>query len=151
MRKNYPGILPWALRSGPALLLLAAAGVAQVQQAAPAGDPARGQQLYVAHGCYGCHGYNGQTGARNLVGTGSAILASADLFITFLRLRADAAPPFPTTSMPNYAESALSDAAARDLYAYIQTFRLDAPPVQETPALRAIIDSARRPRSGDRP
>jgi hypothetical protein len=47
--------------------------------------------------------------------------------------------------MPNYPESSLSDAEARDMFAYIQTFELDAPDVDDIPALRAILDSAASP------
>jgi mono/diheme cytochrome c family protein len=108
-------------------------------------DAARGKELYYEHGCYGCHGYNGETGVRNLVGTGSPIVGNVDTFIAFLRLRADLLPVYPSTRMPNYAESALSDADARRIFAYIQTFELDAPDADEIPALRAIIDSAARP------
>jgi mono/diheme cytochrome c family protein len=60
----------------------------------------------------------------------------------FLRARAELAPLFPTTRMPNYPESTLSDAQARDLFAYIRTFELDAPEVDDIPALRSVLDSA---------
>jgi mono/diheme cytochrome c family protein len=104
------------------------------------GDAARGKQLYYEHTCYGCHGYNGQTGVRRLVD--SPLLTSEQTFITYLRLRADQAPVLPSTRMPNFPESSLSDADAKDIYAYIRTFRLDAPDVDDVPALRAIVESA---------
>jgi mono/diheme cytochrome c family protein len=109
------------------------------------GDPAVGQQLYYDHGCYGCHGFNGETGARDLVATGSPIIADVATFTTYLRLRADQAPLLPSTRMPNYPESALSDAEVRDIYAYVRTFALNAPEVDEVPALKAILDAASRP------
>jgi cytochrome c len=102
----------------------------------------RGRQLYYDHACYGCHGYDGQTGARDLVGTESPLIADADAFIAFLRLRGDLMPVFPSTAMPSYPEAALSDAEARDIFAYIRTFELDAPEVDDVPALEAIIESA---------
>lgn len=108
------------------------------------GDASRGKQVYYDHGCYGCHGFNGETGARDLVGTNSPIIADADTFITFLRLRANEAPLYPSTRMPNYPEAALSDADARDLYAYVASFELDAPEIEDVPALRAILESAER-------
>jgi mono/diheme cytochrome c family protein len=106
---------------------------------------ARGEQLYYDHACYSCHGYNGETGARDLVGTGSPIVENLETFVTFLRLRADLAPLFPTTQMPNYPETALSDAEAADIFAYIQTFELDAPDVEDLPALQTILESAAQP------
>lgn len=131
----------------PLLASAVAIGLAGAQQGEQVGDAVRGKQLYFEHGCYGCHGYGGQTGVRNLVGTGSPIVENVDLFITFLRLRADAPPPFPTTSMPNYAESSLGDTAARDIFSYIRTFTLDSPPAENTPALRAILESVQRPQA----
>jgi len=107
-------------------------------------DAARGKELYYAHGCYGCHGYNGETGARNLVGTNSPLIADADTFLLFLRLRADYTPLLPSTRMPAYPESALNDADARDIYAYISGFELNAPDVEDIPALQAILESAGR-------
>jgi mono/diheme cytochrome c family protein len=138
-------------------LALALAGAAPLltsptaigQEPGVAGDSARGRELFYEHGCYGCHGYNGETGARNLVGTGSPIIENFDVFIAFLRLRADLAPLYPSTRMPNYAQSALSDEAARDIFAYIRTFKLDAPDVDAVPALRAILESAARPAAGN--
>jgi len=108
-------------------------------------DASKGKALYYDHGCYGCHGYNGETGARDLVGTNSPIVASVDTFLLFLRLRADYAPLLPSTRMPAYPESTLNDADARDIYAYINTFELNAPDVEDIPALRAILESAGRP------
>lgn len=120
-------------------VLLIATAAAQEQ-----GDPERGKQLYYDHACYACHGYNGETGARDLVGTGSPLVEDFDAFLAFLRARGELAPLFPTTRMPSYAEETLSNAQARDIFAYIQTFELDAPDVDEVPALRAILETARR-------
>src|SRR5215472_3278544 len=104
-----------------AALLLSAATSAQKS---PSADPVRGKQLYYDHGCYGCHGFNGETGVRRLVGTGSSILESPDTFVAFLRLRADAMPLLPSSSMPSYPVTALSDAEAREIYSYMRTFTL---------------------------
>jgi len=108
-------------------------------------DATRGKQLYFDHGCYGCHGYNGETGARDLVGTASPLIADVDTFLVFLRLRADYAPLVPSVRMPAYPESALNDADARDIYAYIRTFELNAPDVEDIPALQVILESAGQP------
>jgi mono/diheme cytochrome c family protein len=123
-----------------ASLLAAVAGTASAQ------NVERGKQLYFDHGCYGCHGYQGQTGARNLVGTGSPIVANPQAFVFFLRQRGSFLPMIPSTAMPRFSEKALPDAAALDLYAYIKTFKLDAPEVASIPAMQAIEAQAARGR-----
>lgn len=130
-------------------LLIATAIVfcgAAVAAETPTGNAAHGKQLYHAHGCYECHGFNGETGVRDLVGTNSPLIADLATFTMFLRQRGELAPMLPSTRMPNYPASALNDAAIRDLYAYVRTFRLDAPEVSSVPTLKAILDSASRPR-----
>jgi mono/diheme cytochrome c family protein len=134
-------------RANPALyssilgaISLATFAIANAQD----GDAARGKELYYDHGCYGCHGYNGETGARDLVGTNSPLIANADTFVLYLRLRADYVPLLPSTRMPTYPESALNDADARDIYAYVSGFELNAPEVEDIPALQAILESAGR-------
>ncbi len=122
-----------------AAALLALAGSASAQ------DASRGKQFYYNNTCYGCHGFNGQTGARNLVGTSSPILATPETFIAFLRGRANFAPMTPSTAMPTFPASAISDAQARDIYAYIRTFKLDSPDVKDIPAYAAIQASASAP------
>ena len=126
-------------------ILALAAALAALAGAASAQDVARGKQLYYNNTCYGCHGFNGQTGARNLVGTNSPILATPEAFLTFLRGRASFAPMTPTTAMPTFPASAISDAQARDIYAYIKTFKLDSPDVKDIPAYAAIQASAAAP------
>ena len=130
-----------------AIVSIACLSAARPFAAADEGTDAadRGRQLYYDHACYGCHGYNGETGARALVGTGSPLIADAEAFVAFLRLRGDMMPVFPSTAMPSYPESALSDAEARDIFAYIRTFKLDAPEIDDVPALEAIIESASGP------
>jgi ubiquinol-cytochrome c reductase cytochrome c subunit len=121
------------------------AGGAAAQDSAAAPSVERGKELFYVQGCYQCHGFNGETGVQDLVGTGSPIVQNVDLFLTFLRLRADQAPLLPSTRMPNYPENALSDAEARDIFAYINTLELDAPDVDAVPTLKAILESAERP------
>jgi mono/diheme cytochrome c family protein len=140
MKKRFPRVLALPGRIVCAIAL-ATSGVIYAQD----GDAVRGKELYYAHGCYGCHGYNGETGARDLVGTDSPLVADVDTFLLYLRARADYAPLVPSTRMPAYPETALNDADARDIYAYISTFELNAPEVEDIPALQAILDSAGRP------
>jgi len=112
---------------------------------APGGNAARGRQVFYAHGCYGCHGYNGETGARDLVGTGSPIVGDEATFRLFLRLRADQAPDLPSTKMPNFPAAALPDTDVHDLFAFIRTLRANAPKVEDVPTLRRILDIASKP------
>jgi mono/diheme cytochrome c family protein len=114
---------------------------------ATAGDVARGKRLFHDHGCYGCHGFNGNTGARDLVGTGSPLITELATFTMYLRLRADQAPLLPSTRMPNYPASTLSDAEVRDIYAYVRTFKPNAPAVKDVPTLKVILESAARPKA----
>jgi mono/diheme cytochrome c family protein len=132
-----------------ALVALAVPIVAIGAQSAPptspvTGNAANGRTLYVAYTCYGCHGYNGETG-RAFVGRWSANLATEESFIRFLRFRANVAPLTPSTSMPNFAENTLSDAQAKDIYAYIRSFRSNAPDLKDIPTLNAIVRAAARP------
>ena len=107
------------------------------------GNVSAGKALYYAYGCYACHGYNGETGARAFVGNWGN-LQTEGRFITFLRGRANVAPVTPATSMPNFAEASLSDKQAKDIYAYIRTFKSTAPPLKDIPTLNAIVDAAKK-------
>lgn len=116
-----------------------------LKQGPVTGNADNGSKLFHAYTCYGCHGFNGETGARDLVGTNSPILSSEETFIYFLRQRADQAPLLPSTAMPNYPENSLSNKDAKDIYAYIRSFKLDAPKVEDVPALRRILEEAKKP------
>lgn len=132
-------------------LMLAAISMATAMATIPAGaaeapgNAKHGKQLYYDHGCYGCHGYGGQTGARDLVGTDSPLVQDETLFRYFLRLRADKAPDVPASTMPNFPKETLDDAAVRDLFAYVRSFKLDAPRIEDTPTLRRILELASKP------
>jgi mono/diheme cytochrome c family protein len=107
------------------------------------GNAAAGKALYSTYGCYACHGFNGETGARAFVGRWGN-LSTEQGFLTFLRGRANVAPLAPSTSMPSFAESALSDKQAKDIYAYIRTFKSSAPELKDIPTLNAIVDAAKQ-------
>ena len=107
------------------------------------GNVAAGKALYSTYGCYACHGYNGETGARAFVGRWGN-LATEQSFLTFLRGRANVAPLAPSTSMPSFSDSALSDKQAKDIYAYIRTFKSSAPELKDIPTLNAIVDAAKQ-------
>lgn len=105
------------------------------------GNAANGKALYFSYGCYACHGYNGETGARNFVGRWGN-LTTEQTFLTFLRGRANVAPETPSTSMPNFSEASLPDKQAKDIYAYIRSFKSTAPDLKDIPALNAIVKAA---------
>ena len=108
------------------------------------GNAANGKNLFYSYGCYACHGYNGETGARPFVGRWGN-LATEKGFIAFLRGRANVAPLVPSTSMPNFSEASLPDKDAKDIYAYIRTFKSSAPTdVKDAPALNAILQAAKQ-------
>ena len=108
------------------------------------GSAVAGKKLYYDYACYSCHGYTGETGAHPFVDHWTANLGTEASFITFLRGRANVAPERPSTSMPNFPQNTLSDAQAKDIYAYIRTFKSHEPAA--TPAaLAQILKSADRP------
>lgn len=107
------------------------------------GSAAAGKDLYYSFGCYACHGYNGETGARPFVGRWGN-LSTEQAFLTFLRGRANVAPLVPSTSMPNFSQNSMSDKQAKDIYAYIRTFKSSAPDVKDIPTLNAIVDGAKQ-------
>ena len=123
-------------------------GAAPVRNVPPTsavtGNAANGKTLYFAYGCYGCHGFNGETG-RAFVGAWSYNLATETNFVGFLRQRANVAPMPPSTSMPNYPENTLSDARAKDIYAFIRTFKSNPPDLKDIPALNQIVSAASKP------
>ena len=107
------------------------------------GNASAGKALYSTYGCYACHGFNGETGARAFVGRWGN-LSTEQNFLTFLRGRANVAPLAPSTSMPSFSESALSDKQAKDIYAYIRTFKSSAPELKDIPTLNAIVEAAKQ-------
>jgi mono/diheme cytochrome c family protein len=126
--------------------LAAAQTPAATPRPAPAtGNATAGKTLYYDYSCYACHGYSGETGARAFVGNRSPVLASEEAFIRFLRGRNTISPPTPSTSMPSYAASTLSDRQARDIYAYVRSFTSHAPPLEQIEVLTQILKAASRP------
>ncbi len=108
----------------------------------PGGDVEEGRQLFYDFACYACHGYNA-TMRVPLVGEASGIMSSEQVFLTYLRLRADQNPINPKNAMPNYAASSLSDEQALDIYAYIKSLKDDPPEVEDNPVMQQILDAAK--------
>ena len=46
--------------------------------------------------------------------------------------------------MPSFAESTLSDKQAKDIYAYIRSFKSSAPDLKDIPTLNSIVDAAKQ-------
>lgn len=109
------------------------------------GNAAAGKKLYYDHACYSCHGFNGETGARPFVPNWPANLATERSFTAYLRGRANVSPVQPSTAMPNYPVESVSDAQARDIYAYIRSFKSVQPPVNKIPVMNQILAAAKRP------
>ncbi len=109
------------------------------------GNSVTGKKLYFDYACYSCHGFNGETGARAFVPNWPANLATESSFIAFLRGRANVAPGQPSTSMPNYAAATLTDKQAKDIYAYIRTFKSNAPAADQIAPFKDILASAQKP------
>ncbi len=135
-----------------ALALPLAINAQQGGRGAPANKPAptspftgnavAGKKLFYSYGCYACHGYSGETGIRPLGGTWGH-LGTEQEFITFLRGRVNVAPVIPSGSMPNFSAGSLPDNQAKDIYAYIRTFKSTAP-VGKDPTLSAIVEAAKQ-------
>jgi mono/diheme cytochrome c family protein len=109
------------------------------------GNAVKGKTLYEQYTCYACHGFNGETGARPFVPNWSGNLATEGSFLAFLRGRANLSPVQPSTSMPSFPATSLSDAQAKDIYAYIRTFKPHAPELAAIPTLNQILSAAERP------
>ena len=90
----------------------------------PAGDAAKGHDLFQKYSCYACHGFSGQNGpGARLVPMKMATAA----FVAYVR-----APR--TTRMPSYSAKVLSDEQLADIHAYIKTLPASKP-AKDIPAL----------------
>ena len=151
------GVAALALVAWSPTRMEAQAGAAVPARAAVAptsavtGDAASGKKLYYEHACYSCHGYNGETGARPFVPNWPANLATERSFTAFLRGRANLAPVQPSTAMPNYSAQSLPDGQARDIYAYIRSFKSSTVPIEKIPTMNAILAAAQKRRTSTGP
>ena len=107
-----------------------------------AGNAEQGKQLYYNFSCYSCHGFNA-TMRVPLVGDASGIMTSEQLFLSYLRLRADQNPTNPANRMPNYGVSSLSDVQALDIYAYIKSIDDDPPELADVALMQEMLDAAK--------
>lgn len=102
-----------------------------------------GEKLYYEFACYACHGYGG-TGRTPLSKDVSGVLSQPDVFLTYLRLRADQNPVNPKNSMPNYSAATLSDQQALDIYAYLVSLDNQTPDIEDIPIMQKLIEDAER-------
>ena len=105
-----------------------AMAAAPEDNAAPAGDAAKGKILFSKIGCFQCHGYAGQGGRA-----GARIVPmpfQAQDMIRYVRR--------PPGEMPAYTEKVASDEELLDIWAYLKSF----PPVKsakDIPLLARIM------------
>ena len=93
-------------------MTIAAGAAAFAQGAAPAGDPAKGKQLFTVNGCSYCHGTVGQGGGGRTGGLRLAQMGIAyPAFLNQLRQ--------PVDEMPPYVASVLPDKDVADIFAFI--------------------------------
>ena len=99
----------------------------------PTGDAKRGKELFdKTYRCYACHGFDGQTGSPRLV----PMARSQEAFLTYVRKPStEGMPKFPTVPERDLV----------DVYAYIRSIPVAAPPVETIPQLKDVLD--RRARS----
>ena len=110
----------WRVLMAAAMTLPTAA----LAQQAPAGDAAKGRDLFMKYSCYACHGFSGQNGpGARLVPMKMPSVA----FVAYVR-----APR--TRQMPSYSAKVLSDAQLADIHAYVKTLP-DSKPAKDIPAL----------------
>ena len=101
-------------------------GVALAQQA-PAGDAAKGKELFMSFACYSCHGFDGHGGAGARLSQTRMTQAG---FTSYVRNPA---------RIPSYSTKVLSDAQLGDLYAYIKSLP-DSPQPKNVPLLTQILN-----------
>ena len=124
-------LLPLAVA---ALTIRLAAGQAAAQGSSSlsTGDATRGKTLYEStFACYACHGFDGQSGSPRLI----PLQRSEAAFIAFLRKP-------PREAMPKFADVPERDLA--DLYAYIRSIPVAAPPLDSIPLLKGVLDRRAR-------
>lgn len=142
MKQNF---FKQLMLGGVGLLALSSVSFTQAADEPLSGNAKRGEKFYFEQGCYACHGYNG-IGRHNLANGVSGIMTNEAIFLVYLRARGDMNPMLPTQSMPHYSKESLSDEDALDIYAHIRTFKDNPPEAEKIPALKTILDDARRSR-----
>ncbi|MDH7971914.1 cytochrome c [Sphingomonas sp. AR_OL41] len=94
------------------LALAAAAPIPAQQPSIPAGDPHKGRRDFQENGCYACHGTVGHGGGWQ----GPKLAPDPLPYEAFLAQLRE-----PARAMPAYSREVLSDADAKDIYAYLRS------------------------------
>jgi mono/diheme cytochrome c family protein len=97
----------------------------------PAGDPARGETLFLSYKCYACHGYTGETGSTGVRLNPPRFPLQA--FMAYVR-----SPSGRRTSggtMPAFASDEVTDQVLADIYAYVSSLPSTTPPLDAIPLL----------------
>ena len=117
------------IKSTVTLFAIAISSAAFAQSPPPAtGDAKRGQELFEkTYKCYACHGYDGQTGSPRLV----PMNRTQEQFLAYLRKPS-------TPQMPKFVDPPEKDLV--DVYSYIRSIPVAAPPADSIPLLKSIID-----------
>jgi mono/diheme cytochrome c family protein len=120
-----------AIKPAPIGAALVAAALAALGTAAslppalaqPSGNPARGQHLFMADGCYECHGTVGQGGAGPRLAPDPL---PVDAIASSIRK--------PVNVMPPYVEKVVNDQDVRDIQAYLASIK-PPKPLKDIPLL----------------
>jgi mono/diheme cytochrome c family protein len=126
MRKLARASLATSLALG-LLVTMAPSPAQQTTGSTPVGNAERGQQLFSdTYNCYACHGFDAQTGERRLVPMNYPV----EGFITFVQNS-------PLPQMPAFRDASAQTLA--DIWAYLKTIPVDAPPLNDLPLLRDVL------------
>jgi mono/diheme cytochrome c family protein len=102
--------------------------MAAAKAQSPAGDAAKGKQLFIDYTCYACHGFSGQNG------TGARLVPMKmpqAAFTAYVRS---------PRQMPSFSAKVVSDAQLADVYAYLKTLPDSAPQARSVPLLNEILN-----------
>jgi len=120
-------IAAWVLAAATLGAQTAPAGVP------PAGDPVKGREDFVMYKCAWCHGTEGQGGLATVGPRIALVPRGLDSFIAYVRK--------PAARMSAYSEASVSDAALKDIYAYLRA-QAPAKAARDIP----ILEQLRRPK-----
>jgi mono/diheme cytochrome c family protein len=108
-----------------ACLLAAVTATASAEEPAPKGNVKTGQRVYLSVGCWECHGTVAQGGAIS----GPRLAATKMTYEAFVQQ-----VRVPVNAMPPYEAKILSDADARNIYAFLESLP-KAPSAKDIPLL----------------
>jgi mono/diheme cytochrome c family protein len=127
MRKLLTTMLTAGSVAGLGLVATSLEAQPPAGNASVTGNAARGEDLFSdTYNCYACHGFDAQTGERRLV----PMKYTQEGFITFVQNS-------PLPQMPAFPDASAQTLA--DIWAYLKTIPVDAPPLNDVPLLRDIL------------